>query len=1506
MASSPRTGEPVAKRRRRWPFIIAGVFALLMLAVAGGFLYLRSAAGGALVKTKVLEAVNAALQGKLELGEVRLLGSFLTLTDAKLFTPEGELVAHLERVQARVEVWALTRGEVRIHGLKVEGPHLYLHSDERGLNLSRAIASRTPSEPEKPNPEGGALRFAVLDLKLVKGTFELQTGQQPKRWLDFTELAAEGGVRGSTFPLQLDGGLKLTGQARAPLQAPLTIEVTMKSSSQSATQAQVALSFGDSTLHARVGLPALQVDLDKLEVSQALREAFQLSVGNDGPWRVNGSLSLRQARLKAEAFGANASLEASYVLEPLKVNDFKLSVERLSPARFSPELSPSTVSLTVTGALTEADALKVSGRAEAAVHWQGPDGAEWADVDFRVSLEAGAVKIPQLAARLFGSKLEASGHGDVRTLGVKGYWTVPKAAAVTRGLSRAIGIEPIDAAGNGRLDFAVEGTWKAPSLSAQGRFEALAFPGVKLTGLAVDARVPNLMKPFEAGGDLKVTRLDVGTQHLDSLSASVSTWGRKLEATLTARGLNQLALKLTGTLGKDARSLEVAQMTFAYPEAQWALLAPAKMQWAEGHFFSELLTLAADKQRISWSGGWTPSALRGQLKIEAFNLARLPALLGAGGLKLQGELWVVANAGGTMKAPRVEAQVDLKNGAVSGVHGITLFSQVKYLDNRLQGSMKARSDLAALEGTWALPVPLSRQGPAQPLSLELKLDGLQVKKLTELSKAKVAAQGEVGGRLVLSGDTRAAQARLELNSAALEVTPSPRAVPVKIGAMKLTAGIDEQVKGDAQLDAQLFDGAVTLTVHSDGLQRSVREAMPSASEWKLLPLELGWNIAGLDATKVLEASMQTSGRFSSRGKVVGTLEAPTIDGTFGWKGIRAGAWQPHDFVATLHAGAGQSQLKAKLTRLEKVVASVDASLGVGPERWAQPAELDAATLKVEAQAGPLSLPQLLEMKSAGTQRWLTQGLVRLGLSAKGTLAAPKLTVHASVAEPAAAKVSLGKWDLTWDYGEKTHAVSAVIASPLGGTLKMKANTELDIGLVALRQGLAWKQAPFEASLDAREFDLGFLTGAHEKLRKLSGKIAGHAFANGTLSEPTGQGDLAIQDGMVSFMGLGEYKEIAAKLHADPKRFTVDISRIASAGGALALLAEAARVKEGQWTAKASGELKQFPIVSGDQTAAAISGRLSVPSGEYVQGWLDLREVSLAGARIDLPATQRKDLQDLDPREDILIVRKGETLAQVRQARAEQKAGGAPFKLRLSVAAPDGIQIRSADMRVDVELSEGFRVVYQDTPQVFGSITVTKGLVEVLGRRFIVSRESRIGFAGNATRPSLNVAAEWVNEREGVTVYVTVTGSGIDDIKLKTRSTPPLSESEIYTLLATGRTTLKRGAGASMSGEQAVSTVMGVAAAKLNEVLVSKLPIKIDVVTVEAGDKGLSDLRVELGKYIGDNLYIGYQGQTGADPRRGQNRHTGRLEYQLSKRITLEAFGGSELSAGAEFVWSYDY
>ena len=357
----------------------------------------------------------------------------------------------------------------------------------------------------------------------------------------------------------------------------------------------------------------------------------------------------------------------------------------------------------------------------------------------------------------------------------------------------------------------------------------------------------------------------------------------------------------------------------------------------------------------------------------------------------------------------------------------------------------------------------------------------------------------------------------------------------------------------------------------------------------------------------------------------------------------------------------------------------------------------------------------------------------------------------------------------------------------------------------------------------------------------------------------------------------------------------------------------------QWTLKANGEAKEFPIFAEDQLVATLSLRTNL-DGTARKGNIELDKVHIPEAHVELPTQTRRDLQSLNRPDDIILLKNGKPLDPKRARKILDRDRGAeaalglsgpppeaarPMKVLIVLDATKNLWVKGQDLNVEVGLSPDFRVEVGEETDLFGEVRIIRGRLDVLGRRFDFQRNSVVRFTGPPTEPALNVTAIYNNVKAGVKVSMHVQGEA-GEIQLVPTSEPPLTESEIYTLLATGRINLKRGSGGSEIGStQAVSVLGSLAASQLKTAVSDK--VGLDVLSIQGGDEGLlQGSTLEAGKYITDDLYLGYAGKVGADPTKYENSNAVRLEYQFLPRWSFEATYGDAKSGSADIVWTRDY
>ena len=660
-----------------------------------------------------------------------------------------------------------------------------------------------------------------------------------------------------------------------------------------------------------------------------------------------------------------------------------------------------------------------------------------------------------------------------------------------------------------------------------------------------------------------------------------------------------------------------------------------------------------------------------------------------------------------------------------------------------------------------------------------------------------------------------------------------------------------------------------------------------------------------------------TGTVSLSADVVGTVNAPTGEVKLQAQQLQTPPMDPTEVTVDVKA---QKTILAMVEAHDARGALANVTLDVN----ASPASLQARTsfddvpVRLDGKVGPLDLSRLPIVVGEGRLARRLQGTVVATLQGGGSLQSPTLLAEARTQQLGAGQTPLGEAVVKVDYHQARTQLHATLTSVNGGSLNTNGWADLDLSFPAIRRGLKPTTAPFQITVIGQKFDLAFLTGFTTALRRVAGTLDIDARASGTAVDPRGEGRVELKDGVLGLSGFGEYQRIHLLLNATNDRISLDNLEAHTEAGMLKLTGLGTR-DGAQWTLKANGEATDFPVFTDDQLVATLSLRTNL-DGVARQGHVELDKVHIPEAHVTLPTQSRRNLQSLSRPNDIILLRNGKAVDPKRARRVlsqdhDLEALGItalpPEKARstsvvMVLDAPRNLWVRGQDLNLELGLSPDFRVELGEETDLFGEVRIIRGRLDVIGRRFDFQKNSVVRFTGPPTEPTLNVTAVYNNVRAGVKVSMHVQGQA-GEIQLVPTSEPPLTESEIYTLLATGRTNLKRGSGGSEIGSaQAVSVLGSLAASQLKNAVSDK--VGLDVLSVEAGDEGqlLQGATLEAGKYITDDLYLGYAGKVGADPSKYENSNAVRLEYQFLRRWSFEATYGDAKSGSADVVWTRDY
>ncbi len=567
---------------------------------------------------------------------------------------------------------------------------------------------------------------------------------------------------------------------------------------------------------------------------------------------------------------------------------------------------------------------------------------------------------------------------------------------------------------------------------------------------------------------------------------------------------------------------------------------------------------------------------------------------------------------------------------------------------------------------------------------------------------------------------------------------------------------------------------------------------------------------------------------------------------------------------------------------------------------------------------------------AGAISGSLHGRARLDVEIDGTARRPTVRATAQLRALRGEAFEAGAARALLTYADAHAALDVKLTSQAGGAATVRGTSTLDLGSSSLRHGIDLARVPIDLSFDANALDLAWLSGIAPLVHDVGGRVTAAVRFQGEAGAPTVTGRFEWVDGTLGLAGLGGYNKIHLRAHGDQRAIQLDALDARSGDGNVHLTGTLHRPTGGGAALQLAAKVNRFPVYAQGEllaTASLDASARATLSHAGADGTLTIGDLHAELAK------QPKNLQPLDRPADVVLVSEGhpidrveaKKLARLRAARrktgtAALAAGVAatplpsapPFVTRVTIDAPRNLWLRGNDADLEVGLERGFRIELGDAVTVFGQVHVERGHVDVLGRRLVVQAGSTARFAGPVAVPIIDVSAKYVDDKDNLTVVLRAQGP-IDNLKVNVSAPdhPGLTETQLYTVLVVGHLQSGGdsggGAAAAVSSQaltaEAGSLVAGVLASQLQKVLSKRLPL--DVLSIQTGE-GLAGSRLEAGKYLSSELYIGYVGRSGANPALLQNSNAVHLEYRISSRWSFDAEYGDAGTGTADLMWTKHY
>jgi translocation and assembly module TamB len=201
----------------------------------------------------------------------------------------------------------------------------------------------------------------------------------------------------------------------------------------------------------------------------------------------------------------------------------------------------------------------------------------------------------------------------------------------------------------------------------------------------------------------------------------------------------------------------------------------------------------------------------------------------------------------------------------------------------------------------------------------------------------------------------------------------------------------------------------------------------------------------------------------------------------------------------------------------------------------------------------------------------------------------------------------------------------------------------------------------------------------------------------------------------------------------------------------------------------------------------------------------------------------------------------------------------------------------------------------------GSAAVDHGFIELFGRRWDINR-ANASFEAEA-QPNPRIDVEIQHSFQTTTVFVDVTGT-VREPKLDLRAEPGnYDQAQILAWVLGGDPDAPSNTDKQPLQDKAVGVASNLLLGQVQSQLRDALPI--DVLNVQVGEAtSPTTTRIEVGKWLTDTLFLGYQGRLNANEL--ENTNEAEIQWRFGRRWLLDAFFGDRGVGGADVLWSKLY
>lgn len=1432
--------------------------------------------------THVLPKANEVLPGEISVGAWDgSLGDRIVLEDVLVLDELGEPALSARRVELDWDIWDLLALNLRAHRVRVQGGDIVIRvrPDKGGVNLANAFVKRRPAGAPKRQPGGLSLAVEVIDIYDSKVTLELPNGRRLAA--QDIELHAAWSMRGPAQDVAVASLDVTLVEPRALPPAHVSGGVHLDADNHLDIDGLAVLWEGaDLRISGTAGdvrdiQPDLAVSIRSLDLGAARHVAPKAPLTGDvtGDLTVTGRLKESLLVQGALALGDGAALDVRQLRVALPgpergllEHDLELGLVAFSPDYLLDGIdglpTDITADLSWQGHGTNLDTVVGELRATGAPFEFV--GLHLGPVDVDARLDGPVITTRRFSLGFGGGTLHTSGTTDVRqqsfAMDVDGL--VADLGAL-RGLSRGS-----ITGGSYEFDGFTRGTWGGDG----------PYP------LSLHSRISSHLRDLDAGpatiGDATVDweiDLDVVKGGLPLVRGTLNTVAKGI----VSGGDEQLEQVRAGLLLQGTG----AQFTSTSSRRGELLLnAEGSVRW-EGLptilVRGDAVTLLAGDQMLETTGPFSLTLDGGALDLEGLALQS-----GSGRLTL--------SARRDPRLGEIGAELSLQGQDLAEVEPLVsalLGRTEDPLDHRLSGRLKSLQ--VTVGGTLAEPLVTVRMTaneasalgrPGQELEVDIKaLDGLvfghvALKDLLVLTVARAP--------LVLTLD----------GSAPIVVIPPDDTWDLKLDLPRRTLGELSKIAG-VELPEALRAG-----VHHGDLV--IKGPIDNLYVRALLKVE-GFELA--DRSVHLQ--------------VGGIVE----DGHLDMSGTRVKL--NSDSVVSLSGGATAPIGEFLLTRL-----------GPTESRSKQPVPF-LTGLQLEVRLD--QLPMKLVHEFVPVLKPLT-GAAAGTVAMVGELSAPILDADLQIVGARAGQHELYPIQLTAAVARGRLGGGFVIRPKRGGSLKVLAETPFPLSLSPVTPVDELLGRPgLDATVEGDGFPLPVLLAFVPDIWESRGAVSVNGTVTGSLLHPDPKIGVSIDDGLLCYRITGVcYEEVRLASRLEPDRLVlselsfvtapqvlnpIDLARSGrarggtqrhgfEASGSVALQGfrpgafDLTLTFERMWamyTAEIKAQLHGGLRLTGALPALDLRGELELANVDVDLGDADVRARSVQPMTLPDNLHVHRTTSRAGPGERVILTVEAEDAEPSLMSRLMAES-----YLDVTVVLTNNIHVAVnyglggaseagqafsmlGNVKPELNLEGEINIKLRDgAPYLEGEIrTGPDSQLTVLTKRFVVSDESVVTFAGLVPDTQLNLVAVFRSNYGDVEVVVS---KRLASPEIEFRSDQLEDQADIMSVLLTGKPLSELG---SAEGSGATAAIVQALAGMSTRAFGKYLPV--DRINVDLGDD-LSSGSVEAGKAITPYIFFVARYNWGVDD--DENRVEGELEIRIARRAYIEFRIGDRLDGSVEVVW----